>query len=295
MNGPESWALAEAGVRWAEVTNRRRRHRVLPREGTALITTDLHGNGEDFRVLRDLFLERAAGRRDVHWVLLGDLVHGPDEQARADEPVLYDYPDESWPIVEAVAALQRDWPDQVHLVLGNHDHGHIGGPRPAKFYADEVGYLESTLDAAELAALREVFRAALIAVLAPCGVLLAHGSPDDSLRSLAQLDGLSLDPRENSRADNAVLRTFLTSYGQQPQVTARLLRTLSAEVGFDLAVVIHGHDRDLEGWFCEGLNQLCPVIFGAPRHNKRYVELDLAARYETVADLRQGIEIRTLY
>lgn len=272
-----------------------RRHRILPGQGTLLVSTDLHGNGEDFRTLRALFLERAAGRRDVHWVLLGDLVHAPDEQARADEPVLYDFSDESFPIVQGVAELLRDWPDQVHLVLGNHDHGHIGGPRPAKFYADEVGYLESTLAEAELAVLREVFRSALLAVLAPCGVLLAHGSPDDSLTSLAQLDGLSLDPRENSRADNAVLRTFLTSYGQQPQVTARLLRALSAEVGFDLAVVVHGHDRDLEGWFCEGLNQLCPVIFGAPRENKRYLELDLAAQYETVADLKQGIEIKKLY
>jgi predicted phosphodiesterase len=277
------------------VTNRTRRHRILPGEGTLLVSTDLHGNGQDFRALRELFLDRAAGRHDVHWVLLGDLVHAPDEQARAEEPTLYDYPDESWPIVEGVAELRRQWPDQVHLVLGNHDHGHIGGPRPAKFYADEVGYLESTLDEPKLARLRALFRSALLAVLAPCGVLLAHGSPDDSLKGLAQLDGLSLDPRENSRADAAILRSFLTSYGQQPQVTARLLRTLSAEVGFDLTVVVHGHDRDGEGWFCEGLNQLCPVIFGAARENKRYVELDLSARYETVADLRQGFEIRKLY
>jgi hypothetical protein len=260
-----------------------------------IVSTDLHGNGDDFRALRDAFLDRSEGRDDVHWVLLGDLVHAPDEQARADEPTLYDFPDESWPIVAGVAELVRSRPDRVHLVLGNHDHGHVGGPRPAKFYADEVAYLESTLGEPERAAMRELFGAALLAVVAPCGVLLAHGSPDDSLRDLSQLDHLSLDPRKNGPAGNALLRTFLTSYGQPPQVTARLLRRVSAEAGFEINLVIHGHDRDVEGWFCEGLNQLCPVIFGAPRDRKRYIVLDLAGRYETVADIRPDVELVRLH
>jgi hypothetical protein len=37
------------------------------------------------------------------------------------------------------------------------------------------------------------------------------------------------------------------------------------------------------------------VIFGAPRANKRYVCLDLAARYPDVHALRDGAEIRRVY
>ena len=62
-----------------------------------------------------------------------------------------------------------------------------------------------------------------------------------------------------------------------------------------LTVVIQGHDRDESGWFTEGGNQLCPVIFGAPRANKRYVQIDLTARYPDVHALRDGEEIRRVH
>jgi hypothetical protein len=38
----------------------------------------------------------------------------------------------------------------VHFVLGNHDHGHVGGPHPRKFHADEVEALEALRDGAEI-------------------------------------------------------------------------------------------------------------------------------------------------
>ena len=59
--------------------------------------------------------------------------------------------------------------------------------------------------------------------------------------------------------------------------------------------MVHGHDKTEHGFFYEGGNQLCPCIFGAPRSEKRYVRLDLAARYERAEDLRDGFEIRRLW
>jgi hypothetical protein len=59
--------------------------------------------------------------------------------------------------------------------------------------------------------------------------------------------------------------------------------------------VAHGHDRDEAGSFTEGGNQVCPVLFGAPRGNKRYLRLDLAAAYRRVEELREGEEVRRLY
>ncbi len=60
-------------------------------------------------------------------------------------------------------------------------------------------------------------------------------------------------------------------------------------------MVIHGHDRDVGGYFTEGGNQACPVLFGAPRSAKRYLRLDLGASYQGVEGLREGLEIRRLY
>ena len=205
------------------------------------------------------------------------------------------FEDQSWQIVDGVRALQRQHPGQVHLVLGNHDHGHVGGPRLAKFYADEVAQLESRLSAAQVAQLRELFSQALLLALAPCGLFLSHGSPEETHFDLARLDRAALDPRQNSPEDNAMLRSLLTSYGQPQETCARLLDLVSAQSGLDLGVVVHGHDRDEEGWFMEGDNQLCPVLFGAPRQEKRYLEIDLGGRYRSAADLRDGVELKRLH
>ena len=260
-----------------------------------MVSTDLHGNHEDFDNLKERFLERAESGEDIYWVILGDLVHGPDEQARHDEPSLYDYPDESWRIIEDLIELRAWWYERVLLVLGNHDHGHVGGHHPAKFYADEVAHFESTLDDGQREAMAQLFRSGLLLVMAPCGVVLAHGSPDETLHDPTQLDELSLDVTKNDARGNALLDTLLTSYGQSREVTERVLFNLSLAVGFDLNILIHGHDRDLEGWFVEGGNQLCPVIFGALREKKRYVELDLSKSYLSLDDLREGHELVCLY
>ena len=45
----------------------------------------------------------------------------------------------------AYAGLAAQYPGRVHALLGNHEHGHIGGPHTAKFAADEVALLEQIL------------------------------------------------------------------------------------------------------------------------------------------------------
>jgi hypothetical protein len=271
------------------------RYLVLPSQGRAIVSTDLHGNGADFRRLREVFLAMHAADPDTHWVQLGDVVHGPSPAARQEQPDLYDYADESWAIVDGLRALGSSHAGRVHFVLGNHDYGHIGGMHTSKFYPDEVAQLESTIDAAQRADLHAFLRAALLAVVAPCGALLAHGSPDASLEALADLDRIELPPAADDRKGPAVLRSWLHAYGQPRDVTERLLRTITRDAGAAVTFVVHGHDRAESGWFVEAGNQLCPVIFGAPRPNKRYVVLDLAARYASVGELRDEVEIKRLY
>ncbi len=270
------------------------RVRFLSSRGSLLVSTDLHGNHEDFAALRDLFLA-ARGRHDeVHWALLGDAVHGPDDASRRDEPELYGYPDESARLLEELAALMEEHPGAIHYVLGNHDHAHVGGPHTQKFHPDEVQFLEERATAAQLAALRRVFGGAALVLLAPCGAVLSHGSPDDRLRDLAELEALPPFGASYSPEQAHLIRTFLWNYGQPEQGTERVLEVMSRR-GPRMTMVIHGHDRDEAGWYTEGGNQGQPVIFGAPRAQKRYLWLDLAAHYAGVSALREGEEIRRLY
>src|SRR5262245_36870214 len=91
-----------------------KRHVILPDRGTLLVNTDIHGHFEDFRRLRTLFEQ--AQRDDpagAHWVILGDIVHGPDDIARGRNPVLYGYPDESVEIVRGIVAVQQAYAGRV--------------------------------------------------------------------------------------------------------------------------------------------------------------------------------------
>jgi hypothetical protein len=267
---------------------------VLPAQGRLMVSTDLHGNREDLLTLRQRFESARAAGEDLHWALLGDLVHGPDDQARANHSELYGYPDDSPELAGLVLEVARAHPGRVHYVLGNHDFGHVGGPHTHKFHPDEVEFLEERCTPAQRAQLQELFCGAYVLLAAPCGALLSHGSPDATLSSLRQLEGLPL-PLEQADPRRRLLFPILCSYGQAREATQKVLTALAPEVGFRLSMVIHGHDRDESGWFTEGGNQGQPVIFGAPRHNKRYLWLDLAARYRDPEALREGEEIRRLY
>lgn len=267
------------------------RVRVLPDRGTLLISTDLHGKRDSFERLRERFFalrESSAAPEQVHWALLGDLVHGPSEAARARSPI-YDYDDDSPALIDAVFELRERFPDHVHFVLGNHDHGHVGGPHTRKFHDDEVLALEARLTPEQHRRALALFGDALLAIATPCGLLLTHGSPGDSLVDLAQLDTIALadepDPRKRE-----ILHSLLTDYGQRGEVTARMLSSISRPE-LALHMVVHGHDRDESGLFVEGGNQVCPVIFGAPVELERCLVVDLAARYRSPAELREGVEI----
>jgi predicted phosphodiesterase len=262
----------------------------LPTTGKVLISTDLHGNGSDFRRLREIFLDMSD---DTHWVNLGDAVHAPDERVRKIEPELYDYDDESLAIVEGILDLQAQYPQRVHYVLGNHDYGHVGGEHTRKFYDNEVVHLETLIGAAGTAKLKTLFEAALLAVVAPCGVFMTHGAPDDTLRDINDLNRMTFPPHTNYLAD--VMQGLMVYYGQYGDVMARLLETVSKTSGCQVNLHVHGHERDPEGFFTEAGNQVCPVIFGAAPKKKRYLLLNLSQQYRVVEDMRDGIEVRFLY
>jgi hypothetical protein len=276
------------------------RVRILPNHGQLLVSTDLHGNREDFDRLLALYMRMrdTAGKegRDpgtVHWALLGDLVHGPSPAARERDPIRFGYADESAALVEALIELRERWPDNVHLLLGNHDHGHIGGPHTAKFFSDEVVMLERRMHPRDIDRMHNLFAGALLALAAPCGLLLCHGSPDDQLESLDEL--AIIDPHDEPLLNRrGILRSLLTSYGQLGDTTDRMLKQISRP-GLELRVVVHGHDVDLDGWYTACGNQACPVLFGAPPAKRRYLVIDLAARYERAEALREGCEVRYLY
>jgi hypothetical protein len=101
---------------------------------------------------------------------------------------------------------------------------------------------------------------------------------------LADLPWVSEDPYQRRLVEG-----FLWQRGQRPAVTGQLLDRLG------LQILIHGHEIEAAGWYSEHSRQFCPVIFGAPREERRYLWLDLGARYVDAQELRVPAILRRLH
>ncbi|HWU90926.1 MAG TPA: metallophosphoesterase [Kofleriaceae bacterium] len=268
----------------------------LPDRGRLLVCTDLQGCMRDFQRVVELF-ERALleHRGDAHLLFTGDLIHGPhiDPEDWPDFLGEY-YRDASGEVMLAYASLAARYPGRVHALLGNHEHGHIGGPHTAKFAADEVALLEQILGAAGTARMQAIIHTFALAAVSRCGAVFTHGAPAAQIDSLADLEAadLSGDGYESPLdvLDTPVVGKVLWARAATEAEARRFLRATGGTIS------IYGHDVIPEGFETIGDEQIVvSTSFGVFDSNKVYVSLDLGARYRSVRDLRIGHEILPLY
>lgn len=268
----------------------------LPDHGRLIVCTDLQGCLRDFQAIVRIFAEaddECGG--DAHLLFTGDLVHGPhiDEYDWPDFLGEY-YRDQSAQVIDGFVALSRLYPGRVHALLGNHEHGHIGGPHTAKFAVDEVALLESSIGPERAEVLRQVLREFALAAVAPCGAVFTHGAPAAAIESIADVESASLDCVDlDSLIDILhvpVIGPILWARSATPATARRFLRAMGGTIS------IYGHDVIPEGFERIGDEQIVvSTSFGVFDRNKVYLDLDLGGRYTSVSELRVGHEIRPLY
>src|SRR5260221_432114 len=119
----------------------------LPDKGRLLVCTDLQGCMRDYHRMVEIFEQALIDYHgDVCLIFTGDLIHGPHIEPEDWPDFLGEYyRDASGEVMIAYAGLAAQYPGRVHALLGNHEHGHIGGPHTAKFPPDEVALLEHIL------------------------------------------------------------------------------------------------------------------------------------------------------
>lgn len=268
-------------------------------QGPILVSSDLHGNLADFERLRALFLASEARGEQPMWISVGDWVHGPAETAdnrrdvrdRFGQP-LYAYRDETPVILEGLFALMDRYGDRVLSICGNHEHAHIGGRMTQKFHRNEAAHLEAQLSPTAVAELRARFASWPVVIrIAACGVALTHGAPIPA--SVADFERTRFAPGEGNSRD--VLHSAMARYGFCRGEDLELLERLS-EPGCELSVLVHGHDREEDGYTATGTAALLLCTsFGARQSHKTYLWLDRARRYDSLAALREGVELRRLW
>lgn len=268
----------------------------LPDRGRLLVCTDLQGCMRDYHRVVELF-ERALieHRGDAHLLFTGDLIHGPhiDPEDWPDFLGEY-YRDASGELMLSYASLAARYPGRVHALLGNHEHGHIGGPHTAKFAADEVALLEQILGPSGTARMVSIIQTFSLAAVSRCGAVFTHGAPAAQIDSIADIEDADLSGDAYASPlevlDTPVVGKILWARAASEAEARRFLRATNGTIS------IYGHDVIPEGYETVGDEQIVvSTSFGVFDSNKVYISLDLSARYRNVRDLRIGYEILPLY
>jgi hypothetical protein len=268
----------------------------LPDRGRLLVCTDLQGCMRDFQrmvaVYEQALLDHSG---DVHLIFTGDLIHGPHIEPEDWPDFLGEYyRDASGDVMIAYAGLAAQYPGRIHALLGNHEHGHIGGPHTAKFAADEVALLEHILGVTGTARMRGIIHTFALAAVSKCGAVFTHGAPAAQIDSLADLESADLSgagfESPLDLLDTPVVGKILWARSATEAEAKRFLRATHG------TMAIYGHDVIPEGFEKIGDEQIIvSTSFGLFDQNKVFLNLDLSARYRNVHDLRIGREIVPLY
>ena len=268
----------------------------LPDRGRLLVCTDLQGCMRDYLRFVELFEQALHDHHGEAYALFtGDLIHGPHIDPEDWPDFLGEfYRDASGEVMIAFAELAARYPGKAHALLGNHEHGHIGGPHTAKFAADEVALLEHILGPAATARMRGIIHTFALAAVSKCGAVFTHGAPAAQIDSIADLEAADLSCREFASPldvlDTPVVGKVLWARSATAAEARRFLRATAGTMS------IYGHDVIPEGYECVGDEQIVvSTSFGLIDANKVYLSLDLASKYRNVHDLHVGRELLPMY
>ncbi len=192
-----------------------------------LVVGDLHGNLPAFRsALITAALDKHPGRH----LVLQELVH---EINKYDA----DVPDRSHRLVDLVAALKCQYPDRVHLILGNHELSELTGRVIGKDgqalnlrfrLGMEPAYGERTNDVYQ--AYLELFAALPLAVRTPNRVFVCHTLPDSRYLETLDMELLKTDrwPEESMKRGGTI---YALTWGRDtsPETADRFAEMVDAD------------------------------------------------------------------
>jgi hypothetical protein len=192
-----------------------------------MVVGDLHGNIPAFRkVLTLAALDRNPGRH----LVLQELIHGKLEYGE-------DKGDRSHQLVDVVSALKCQYPDRVHLILGNHELSELTGRIIAKDGKTLNMMFRMGISTAYGASAGEIyeaykglFAALPLAIRTANRVFVCHTLPDESDLDALDLELLKADtwPEEAMKRHGTI---YALTWGRdtEPEVADRFAAMVDAD------------------------------------------------------------------
>lgn len=238
----------------------------LPAEGTLIATGDIHGHTRNFE--RIFAYADLAGNPDRHLVLQ-EIIHGGTEDAQGGCL--------SYKTLFEAVRRKIDFPDRIHILLGNHDTAFINNSQVMKDGKEmneamrmalkrefKESYADITL------AIRQFLFSQPLAVRCVNRIWLSHSLPSDS--NISKFDRQVIDKHLKI---NDVVRpgsAYLLTWGRKH--SQGLLDNMAKL--FDVDIFILGHQPQPQGWKQAGNNLL---ILASDHNHGCLLPIDLTKSY----------------
>jgi hypothetical protein len=239
----------------------------LPARGRLIVTGDLHDHG--LNLMRICKLAALHASLDHH-VLFHEIVHGPNLMNGCDLSVR---------TLARLAALKVQYPNQVHLVLGNHELAQMNGWAVSKGannmveqYDAGVAYLFGDKAGEVVEAQRKFLRSFAMAVRCENRVMCSHSLPTE--RQLMKFDPTFL---ERPLGDDSFERggeVYNMVWGRDH--TPIVMEELGEDWDVDLFII--GHEPTDIGY--DIINSQLMVV-SSDDENGKVLRLDLSKSYNT--------------
>ena len=247
----------------------------LPAEGSLIVTGDLHGHRRNFeRIVAYADLENNPDRH----LVFQEVIHGGEEDSLGgclSYKLLYD-----------VFRYKLNFPDRVHIIMGNHDTAFINNSEVMKDgremnramrQAMEREFGPATADVER--ATRQLLFSQPLAAKCDNGIWISHSLPADRL-----VDKFDPGILDRQLKINDVVRpgsAYLLTWGRKH---SQSLLDKMAET-FDADIFVLGHQPQDQGWCQAGKN----LIILASNHNHGcLLSINLAKSY-TIEQLIESI------
>jgi hypothetical protein len=238
----------------------------LPAEGTLIATGDIHGHTRNFE--RIFAYADLAGNPDRHLVLQ-EIIHGGPEDAQGGCL--------SYKMLFEAVRRKIDFPDRIHILLGNHDTAFINNSQVMKDGKEmneamrmalkrefKESYADITL------AIRQFLFSQPLAVRCENRIWLSHSLPGDS--NISKFDRQVIDKHLKI---NDVVRpgsAYLLTWGRKH--SQGLLDNMAKLLDADIFIL--GHQPQPQGWKQAGKNL---IILASDHNHGCLLPIDLTKSY----------------
>jgi len=259
--------LLNAGTEANNADKYRRNNLIcLPAEGNLILTGDLHGHRRNFE--RIVAFADLADNPDRH-IVLQEIIHGGPEDEYGGCL--------SYQLLFDIIRYKLNFPDRVHIIMGNHDTAFINNSEVMKDGKEMNRAMrqaverefEQDADEVKLAIRQNLFSQPL-ALKTENGIWVSHSLPGDQMvnKFNPQIFNRHLKVNDVVRPGSAYLLTWGRRHSQA------LLDKLAGQ--FDIDVFILGHQPQDKGWKQAGEN----LIIIASNHNHGcLIPVDLTQSY----------------